>query len=52
MNCEKCGHKQPDDLVVKEAARINGKKKSEAKAAASRENGKKSGGRPRKEKLK
>ena len=47
MNCKKCKAKIQDKAIVAEAARINGRKKSEAKSAAARANGKK-GGRPRK----
>jgi len=49
MNCPVCKHEHDDAEVVSEAAAINGRKKSTAKAMASRANGKK-GGRPRKEK--
>lgn len=49
MNCPHCKKQIEDALIVSEAGRINGRKTSEARTIASRENGKK-GGRPKKEK--
>lgn len=51
MDCPNCKHKISDAEIISEAAKINGRKKSEAKAKAARENGKK-GGRPRKDSVK
>ena len=47
LECQNCGHALTEAEILSEAARINGRKKSEAKANAARENGNK-GGRPRK----
>lgn len=47
MRCPHCGEEISDDEVAKYLGQRGGKVKSEAKAKASRENGKK-GGRPRK----
>jgi len=47
MKCPKCGYRITKKRLLKAAASAAGKLKSERKAAASRENGKK-GGRPRK----
>lgn len=50
MDCPKCKHRLSDAEIISEAAKINGRKKTVAKASAARKNGKK-GGRPRKPKV-
>ena len=51
LECQNCGHALTELEILSEAAKINGRKKTEAKATAARENGKK-GGRPRKHSVK
>lgn len=41
MNCKTCGSTISPLLIVREAARINGRKRSEAKARAARANARK-----------
>ena len=51
MKCNHCSRDIAENIIIREAARINGRRTSKAKAQAVRENGK-LGGRPKKKEKK